>query len=209
MGLVVLGLIYYTYYSWNCFDCDTGQRLIDRARLNNRILVDFIAISIFLFATVFLSRLQRMIVFPWSIFLIGIIAKPYGYYHIVPNYLHITGLISGTSFFLGNLLIFIKYGKKTKPISHLKSLRNSLSWGILGFALFLTPDFHQCGPITAGVSNCPRIPRYDVLKRVFSFINLKIYGHDYYYGELTLVVIIVSFALIGFALEKYNQRKVS
>jgi|GEM_PF-5496976 len=220
LGLVFLGIIYYEYYSWNCFDCLTGGRVYGGFELQELFLRLIVSVIIFILATMFLSRVQRILIFPWlgfTVVIVGLfLAKKFisgSYFFEVALHIFSWGglglgfyAFGGIFFFLGNLILLIKNGRlKSKKYSLQRSL---LAWGILGLSLTQIPDNHRCGPITGGVSYCPLISRYDLLNIFTNFIERNSYGHSYH-GYRLILIPFLSFVLIGFAVEKYNQRRAS
>jgi hypothetical protein len=196
-SLVLLGLIYSIYYNWNCFYRDTGAREITRSGLNSIIITGLITLLILILATLFLRRLQRIIIFPWLIVVVSIIGKPFGFFSYISTSEFFVGFFEGMNFFLGNLVLIIKYGKKPPFKNEFYSFKRSiLAWGILGLSLFVAANTNGCYiPVAPG--GFTSISKYDVFNRVYTYLESKIFGAG--------IIIFLSFVLLGFVVEKLKQ----
>jgi hypothetical protein len=201
LGLVLLGFIYALYYKWNCFWADTGARVLSLPDINRLKVAAFMAFLIFVLVTIFLTRLQRMIVFPGLIIAIQTIFPSNLPYTLSDNILIFLGLFGGFSFFLGNLVLIIKHGNNSIEKAKKYGLKRTLiAWGVFGGSLFGAADTTGCNIVVAP-GTFTSISKFDIFNRVYTSLESKIFGVG--------IIIFLSFALIGFAVEKYKQGRPS
>jgi len=203
LSLVLLSYIYYIYYSWSCFYDYSGERILDTSNMNIYIIIGLVTFPVFIFSTFYLTRLQRIVIFP---FLMTIIAwATLNSLELIKLFSNKTSykiydlfvIVGGLSFFFGNLVLLIRYGKKQVLKAKYSPLRTFLSWGIFGSIIFFVQSFgtnQPCWNIGGGPHLSPRISDYDLI---------------YTAGEFAGIEILLLFALIGLAVEIKTRRRIT